>query len=326
MSGAQKGGNMWKYVIKRILWLIVVALGTAFVIFTVLYFVPGDPADIALPSTATYAEKQAFRDSLGLNDPYYIQLGRYLFNTFIKFDLGTSWTYKVPVMTELISRIPRTVLLSCITLVLGAVIGIPLGIHAALHQNKWQDHTLMVIAMIGVSVPEFWLALLLVLLFCLKLNWLPAFGIGTPLHWILPVVAGTFAGLAKNARQMRSSTLETIRSDFISTARAKGLPEKKVIYKHMLPNALVPIINILGAQFGKSIGGTVVLESVFTFPGVGLYLLTSINTRDYPAVRSSVLILALFAAVVMLIVDLIYAFIDPRIKAQYITSGKGAKK
>ncbi|MCC8027932.1 MAG: ABC transporter permease [Clostridium sp.] len=316
---------MWRYVVKRILWLIVVAIGTAFVIFTVLYFVPGDPADIALPLTATYEEKQAFRSSLGLNEPYYVQLGRYLYDTFIRFDFGTSWTYKVSVVQELLNRIPRTVLLSCITLFIGAVIGLPLGIHAALHQNRWQDHTLMALAMVGVSMPEFWLALMLVLLFCLKLNILPAFGIGSPAHWILPVTAGSVAGIAKNARQMRSSTLETIRSDFISTAKAKGLPKNQVIYRHMLPNALIPIINILGAQFGKSIGGTVVLESVFTFPGVGLYLLTSINTRDYPAVRSSVLILALFAAVVMLIVDLVYACIDPRIKAQYAASGKGGK-
>lgn len=316
---------MWKYIVKRILWLIVVAIGTAFVIFTVLYFVPGDPADIALPLTATYEEKQVFRENLGLNDPYYIQLGRYLYDTFIRFDFGTSWTYKVPVVQELLNRIPRTVLLSCITLLIGAAIGLPLGIHAALHQNQWQDHTLMALAMVGVSMPEFWLALMLVLLFCLKLNILPAFGVGSVAHWILPVTAGSVAGIAKNARQMRSSALETIRSDFISTAKAKGLPKRQVIYKHMLPNALIPIINVLGAQFGKSIGGTVVLESVFTFPGVGLYLLTSINTRDYPAVRSSVLILAFFAAVVMLIVDLIYAYIDPRIKAQYAVAGKGGK-
>lgn len=317
---------MWKYIVKRILWLAVVALGTGFVIFTILYFVPGDPADIALPVTATYAEKQEFRESLGLNDPYYVQLGRYLYDTFMKFDLGTSWTYKVPVMQELFSRIPRTILLSCITILIGAAVGIPLGIHAALHQNRWQDHTLMALAMIGVSMPEFWLALMLVLLFCLKLDILPAFGIGSFAHWILPVTAGSVAGIAKNARQMRSSALETIRSDYVSTARAKGMPENRVIYKHMLPNALIPVINILGSQFGKSIGGTVVLESVFTFPGVGLYLLTSINTRDYPSVRSSVLILALFAALIMLVVDLIYAYIDPRIKAQYAVAGKEGKR
>jgi peptide/nickel transport system permease protein len=317
---------MWRYIVKRIFWLIAIAIVTAFVIFTILYFVPGDPADIALSLTATFAEKQEFRNNLGLNDSYYVQLGRYLFNTFIKIDLGISWTYKVPVIQQLFNRIPRTILLSCFTIIIGAIIGIPLGIQAALHQNKFQDHTLMALAMVGVSMPEFWLALMLILFFCLKLNWLPAFGIGSIMNWVLPVTAGSVAGIAKNARQMRSSALETIRLDYISTARAKGLPENKVIYKHMLPNALIPIINILGAQFGKSIGGTVILESVFTFPGVGLYLLTSINTRDYPSVRTSVLILALFAASVMLIVDLVYAYIDPRIKAQYVASGKGSKK
>lgn len=317
---------MWKYILKRVAWLLLVLVGTAFVIFTVMYFVPGDPADIALPASATFEERQAFRNELGLNDSYMVQLGRYLYQTFIKLDFGTSWTYNVPVMQELFSRMPRTFMLSLITIVLGAVIGIPLGIYAALHQNRWQDHTMMVLAMVGVSMPEFWLALMLVILFCLRLQWLPAFGIGSVANWVLPVITGTVAGIAKNARQMRSSTLETVRSDYISTARAKGVPERSVIYKHMLPNALIPIINIIGAQFGKSIGGTVVLESVFTFPGVGLFLLNSINTRDLPAIRSSVLILAFFTAVVMLIVDIIYACIDPRIKAQYVASGKGRRK
>ncbi|MBQ9262595.1 MAG: ABC transporter permease [Clostridia bacterium] len=317
---------MWKYILKRVAWLLLVLVGTAFVIFTVMYFVPGDPADIALPASATFEERQAFRNELGLNDSYMVQLGRYLYKTFIKLDFGTSWTYNVPVMQELFSRMPRTFMLSLITIVLGAVIGIPLGIYAALHQNRWQDHTMMVLAMVGVSMPEFWLALMLVILFCLRLQWLPAFGIGSVANWVLPVITGTVAGIAKNARQMRSSTLETVRSDYISTARAKGVPERSVIYKHMLPNALIPIINIIGAQFGKSIGGTVVLESVFTFPGVGLFLLNSINTRDLPAIRSSVLILAFFTAVVMLIVDIIYACIDPRIKAQYVASGKGRRK
>ena len=317
---------MWKYILKRVAWLLLVLVGTAFVIFTVMYFVPGDPADIALPASATFEERQAFRNELGLNDSYMVQLGRYLYQTFIKLDFGTSWTYNVPVMQELFSRMPRTFMLSLITIVLGAVIGIPLGIYAALHQNHWQDHTMMVLAMVGVSMPEFWLALMLVILFCLRLQWLPAFGIGSVANWVLPVITGTVAGIAKNARQMRSSTLETVRSDYISTARAKGVPERSVIYKHMLPNALIPIINIIGAQFGKSIGGTVVLESVFTFPGVGLFLLNSINTRDLPAIRSSVLILAFFTAVVMLIVDIIYACIDPRIKAQYVASGKGRRK
>lgn len=317
---------MWKYVLKRVLWLLLVLVGTAFVIFTVMYFVPGDPADIALPATATFEERQAFREELGLNAPYMVQLGRYLYQTFIKFDLGTSWSYNVPVMQELFSRMPRTFMLSLITIFLGAAIGIPLGIFAALHQNRWQDHTLMVLAMVGVSMPEFWLALMLVIAFCLKLQWLPAFGIGSVANWVLPVITGTVAGMAKNARQMRSSTLETIRSDYISTARAKGVPEGRVIYRHMLPNALIPIINIIGSQFGKSIGGTVVLESVFTFPGVGLFLLNSINTRDLPSIRSSVLVLAFFTAVVMLVVDIIYAYIDPRIKAQYVASGKGRGK
>lgn len=313
---------MWRYIVKRLLWLIVVAVSTAFVIFTIMYFVPGDPATIALPATATFEEKEAFRDALGLNDSYIVQLGRYLYQTFIRFDFGVSWEYNVPVLEELFARFPRTLLLSLINIILAAVIGIPLGIFSALHQNKWQDHTLMVLSMIGVSLPEFWLALMLILLFTAKLNWLPAFGIGSIACWIMPVISGSFSGIAKNARQTRASTLETIRSDFVTTARAKGLPERAVIYKHMLPNALIPVINILGSQLSRSIGGTVVIESVFSFPGVGQYMLTSINCRDYPAVRSCVLVLSLFSAVITLLVDLVYAYVDPRIKAQYVVSGK----
>ena len=316
---------MWKYVVKRLLWLIVIAVCTGFVIFTIMYFVPGDPATIALPSTATYAEKEAFRNSLGLNDPFIVQLGRYLYQTFIKFDFGISWQYNVPVLQELFARFPRTFALSLISIILAALIGIPLGILSALHQNKWQDHSLMVLSMVGVSLPEFWLAIMLILLFTAKLGWLPAFGIGSIACWIMPVISNSFAGIAKNARQTRASTLETIRSDFVTTARAKGLSEKVVIYKHMLPNALIPIINILGSQLSRSIGGTVVIESVFSFPGVGMYMLSGINNRDYPVVRSCVLILSLFAAVITLLVDLVYAFIDPRIKAQYVVSS-GTKR
>ena len=319
---------MWRYIVQRLLWLIVIVICVAIIIFTIMFFVPGDPAQIALGSTATADELEAWREMNGLNDSYIVQLGRYLSDTFLHFDLGTSYTYKVAVVDEFAVRLPRTLLLGILTILIDALIGIPLGITAAMHQNGAADRILMVVAMIGVSIPDFWLALMLIIVFSLKLGWLPAMGIGGIQYWIMPVISASVAGIAMNARQTRSAVLETKRADFITTARAKGVKENIVIYKHMLPNALIPVINNLGNQFAVVIAGTVVIESVFSFPGIGLYLLTGISARDYPIIRGCVLILAIFASLAILLVDLIYAFIDPRIKAQYANTAakKGKEK
>lgn len=315
---------MWRYVVQRLLWMIAIVACVAVIIFTIMFFVPGDPAAIALGSTATQAEIDNWREINGLNDSYLAQLGRYLSDTFLHFDLGTSYAYKVPVIQEFAKRVPRTLTLGLITILVDALIGIPLGVTAAMHQNRPVDRVLMVIAMIGVSLPDFWLALMLIIVFSLKLGWLPAMGIGGIQYWVMPVISAAVAGIAMNARQTRSAVLETKRADFITTARAKGLREALVIYKHMMPNALIPVINNLGTQFAVVIAGTVVIESVFSFPGIGLYLLSGISARDYPVIRGCVLILAIFASLAVLVVDLIYAFIDPRIKAQYANTA--AKK
>ena len=305
--------------------MIFVLLGTAFVIFTVMYFVPGDPADTLLSADATFEQKEAYRETLGLNDPYFVQLLRYLRDTFIRFDFGTSYTFKVPVLAELLRRIPRTFMLSMFCILLDVGIGLPLGITAAIHQDSLVDRFVMLLAMIGISMPNFWLAILMVVLFSQKLQWLPAYGTGTWKHWVMPILSSGLMGIAANARQSRSAVLETIRADFVTTARAKGLGEQKVIYKHMLPNALIPIVNMLGTRFGNSIAGTVVIETVFTFPGVGTYMMTGINNRDYPIVRSCVLVLAVFSAFSVLLTDIAYAYIDPRIKAQYAGAGRSHK-
>lgn len=315
---------MWRYIAQRLLWMILIVSAVAVIIFTIMYFVPGDPGKIALGSTATQAEIDAWRNMNGLNDPYIVQLGRYLKETFLEFDFGISYSYKVPVLTEFAKRVPRTLTLGLLTIIIDAAIGIPLGVTAAMNQNKPLDRFLMVFAMVGISIPDFWLALMMIILFSLQLDWLPAFGIGGIEYWIMPVIAASIGGIAMNARQTRSAVLETKRADFVTTARAKGLKENIVIYKHMLPNALVPVINNLGAQFAMVIAGTVVIESVFSFPGIGLYLLSGITNRDYPVIRGCVLVLAVFAALAVLVVDLIYAYIDPRIKAQYANAA--AKK
>lgn len=310
---------MWRYIVQRLLWLIVIIVCVAILIFSVLFFVPGDPAVTALGAESSDQERFEWRETYGLNDSYLEQLGRYLYDTFIRFDLGDSYITHQAVAKEFVSRLPRTLGLGLLCLVVNVGLGIPLGIACALNHNKFVDHFLTVLAMIGVCMPAFWLALLMQQLFAVNLQLLPAIGCDTWQAWIMPVVAGSISGVAGNVRQTRSAVLETIRADFITTARAKGVPEQKVIYKHMLPNALIPILSMLGGAFGHVISGTVIIETVFAFPGVGMYMLTGTSNRDYPVVRSTVLILAIFAAVVVLLVDLAYGMVDPRIKAQFIT-------
>lgn len=317
---------MWRYIIQRLLWLIVILVCVAILIFSILFVVPGDPAEIALGSESSQEERFEWRERYGLNDSYLEQLGNYLYQTFIKFDLGDSYTTHQSVAKEFVQRLPRTLGLGMLCLFVNIALGIPLGIACALHRNTFLDHALTVVAMLGMCMPAFWLALLMQQLFAVKLGLLPAFGCSTWQAWIMPVIAGSISGVAGNVRQTRSAVLETIRADFVTTARAKGVPERTVTYKHILPNALIPILSMLGGAFGHVISGTVIIETVFAFPGIGMYMLTGTNNRDYPVVRSCVLILAAFSAVVVLLVDLAYGMVDPRIKAQYMTYGKKAKK
>ena len=315
---------MIRYVIKRILLLIPVVLCVAFVIFTIMYFCPGDPADIILGSNAKEAEVIALRAQLGLDQPYLVQLGRFFYDTFIRFDLGNSWMNGKSVAGELISRFPRTMVFALSAIVIQVVIGIPLGIAAATHHNKLGDHLCMIFALAGVSIPAFWLAQMLMLLFGLKLGWLPVYGITSWKGWILPVFCGSLGVLAQMARQARSSMLEVIRSDYITTAKAKGLPRRKVLYQYALPNGLIPLVQTLGNAFGTSLGGTLIIETVFSIAGIGMYLQSGINQRDYPVIRGSVIVLSIAFSLVMLLVDLAFAFVDPRIKAQY--AGKKRRK
>lgn len=318
---------MAKFIVKRILMTILVVVGAAVVIFTIMYFIPGDPAELLSSANATPADIARKREELGLADPYLIQLGKFLYNTFIKFDLGTSWFRGTSVMSGIVERLPRTLLLGTLTVLLTVIVGIPVGIKAAISRGKLLDRILVTSTMFFISVPEFWLALMLVMLFAYHLGILPAFGISSWKCFIMPIIAGGLSSVSTLARQTRSSVLEVINADFITTARAKGLKENEIIYKHMLPNAMIPIITVVGGQFARCVGGTVVIEKIFSFPGIGLYLSDAITMRDYPIVRGCVVMLAIFTAVLMLVVDLAYGFADPQIKAQYINSNKrkGAK-
>lgn len=311
---------MYKYVLKRLLWMIVIMLGVTFVIFTITYFIPGDPARTMLGSTATDAEVAELRARMGLDQPYLVQLLDY-FAHVIRLDFGTSWKFNVSVSGELVSRLPVTIIVGGLAMLIQVIVGIPLGVFAAVNQSKWQDNLSMAISMVLVSVPDFWIALMMVVLFAVKLGWLPAMGTDSWKCFIMPVLAAGVGGIASNARQTRSSMLEVFRADFIVTARAKGQKENVVIWKHMFPNALMPIITMVVGGLGKIVGGTAVIETIFTIPGCGLYLLDGINNRDYPVIRGATIILALFSAVAVLLMDIVYAYVDPRIKAQY-TSGK----
>jgi peptide/nickel transport system permease protein len=314
-----------KYIIKRILWLIPVLLGVAILIFSIMYFVPGDPVEIIMGSGATAAEKEVVREQLGLNQPYIKRLLDFLGKFFLHFDLGKSYIDGVPVMQSLLQRLPRTLVITMGSTILAIILGIPLGIISAMKHDKPLDSFSVLVALVGVSMPHFWLAMLLILLFALKLHWLPSFGIGSWQSYVLPCIASCFGILANLARQSRSSMLEVIQSDYITTARSKGVSQFGVICFHALPNALIPIVTVIGTRLASGVAGSLILESVFSIPGIGLYMITAINQRDYPAIQGSIVFTSFLFGIIILIVDLIYAAIDPRIKARY-TSGSRRKK
>lgn len=318
---------MVKYIIKRLLWMIPIVLGVTVLVFTLMCFTPGNPAETILGATATQEDLDAKIEELGLNDPYIVRLGNYLMQVYVKHDLGSSWITKVDIMSSIAEKLPRTMILSLVTMLIAFGVGIPLGIVAATHQNQWQDSLSMVFALIGVAIPNFWLALLLIILFSVKLGWLPAMGIDAGIKsYILPALAACMGSLATCARQTRSSMLDVIRSDYITTARSKGVPERAVIFKHALKNALIPIITMAGSTFGHLLGGMIIIETVFSIPGMGNYIIGAVNNRDYPVVQGGTIFLAITFSLCMLLVDLLYAAVDPRIKAQYAGGSKKKPK
>ena len=312
---------MWKYIGKRLLQMIPILIVVAILIFTLMYFVPGDPIQILLGDTATPVQIQETRERLGLDYPYTVRLKNFIVD-LCHLDFGESYITGADVGRELIGRFPNTLILAFFCVAVSLVFGIPIGIHCALRADKLPDRIWLFITMLCSSMPSFWLALMLVLLFSLRLGLLPSNGIGGWEYFVLPIIANSIGSVAGIARQTRSSMLETIRSDFVTTARSKGLNEKAVILKHALPNALIPIITIAGGHFGFMLGGTTVIESVFSLPGIGSFMLAGINNRDYPVVQGGIIYIAFAFAIMMLIVDLVYAFVDPRIKAQYVSGRK----
>ncbi len=307
---------MVKYVIKRLLALIPVVIGVTFLVFMIMQLAPGDAAKLILGESATQEQVEELREEMGLNDPAIIQYGRYMVN-FVQGDLGTSYSTKRPVAEEVFSRFPYTLNLSIVAGVISIILAIPLGILAAVKQNTWFDNISMIVSLIGVSMPIFWLALLLVLCFSLKLGWLPVQGAESWKSYILPAISLGFMNMAAIARTTRSSMLETIRQDYIRTARAKGVSKRQVIMKHAFKNALIPTITVCGIQLGQLLGGSVLTETVFAWPGIGRLLVQSINARDVPMVLGCIIVMTVCFSVVNLLIDLLYGFVDPRIRSMY---------
>lgn len=306
---------MWKYVLKRLLSIIPTLIGATLIVFVIMSFAPGDIADAMLPD-ATEAEKEEYREAMGLNEPLLVQYGDFLIN-LCKGDLGVSYKSGDTVMNELSMRIPYTVQLALAASLITIVIALPLGMIAALKQNSVLDSASMALCLLGVSMPSFWVGIMLILLFSVKLQLLPVSGSGTILHLILPAITQCVAGLAAIARVTRSSMLEVIRQDYIRTARAKGLPESTVITHHAMKNAMLPTVTAAGLQIGALLCGGVISETVFSWPGVGRFLVNSISWRDTPAVLGCVVFFVLAVSIVNMLVDVLYGFIDPRVKAIY---------
>ena len=324
LTKEETGGTlqMYKYIIKRLLMLIPVIIGVTFIVFFILNLTPGDPAVIILGDQATEEQLAMKREELGLNDPLLVRYVNYMFG-LLHGDLGTSYRNSIPVWNQVAERLPNTALLAVCGIFISLLVGIPIGIISAKKQYSLIDNVTMVFALIGVSMPNFWSGLLLTMVFALSLGWLPSQGMGSggfiPVlkSLILPSVTLGMQSTAMVARMTRSSMLEVIRQDYISTARAKGVSERIITFQHMLRNALIPIITAVGLQFGSLLGGAMLVETVFSWPGLGRLMVDSIKSKDIPIVLGCVIIMATMFSLVNLLVDIIYAFVDPRIKSLY---------
>lgn len=317
---------MSKYVLKRILMMIPVLIGVVVIIFTINYFSSISPAVVLCGPNATPEELAAKEAELGIDQPYFVQLGTYFWNIITKGTLGTSYVYRQPVLSMIGLRLPITIKIGFFAAVLSAVIGIPLGILAAVKQNSIFDYISTILSVVLSAMPAFFLCLVLMLFFSVRLKWFPVQGIDSWKGYILPIVATGVMPIAMTTRMTRSSMLEVIRQDYVRTARAKGVPERTIIWKHTLKNALIPIITVVGMNLGLSMTGSVLCETIFNIPGLGLLMNSSISMRDFITTQGCVLICAFIISGMNLITDLCYAFVDPRIKAQYRSTGKRAKR
>ncbi|MFG1905962.1 nickel ABC transporter permease [Kribbella sp. NPDC048928] len=304
---------MGAYVVRRLFFSLFVLWGAVTIIFVVLRLVPGDPAYIMLGPDADQAQVAALRAQLGLDQSLIQQYATYLTNV-VHLDFGESFRLNADSMSLVLQRVPATIQLATAALLLSLLIGLPLGVVAALRAHTWVDRTISVFSLMGQSTPSFWLGIVLILVFARGLKVLPSAGSGSWAHLVLPTITLALPFLAILVRLTRSGLLEVVHEGYVQTARAKGLGEGIVILVHAMRNALIPIVTVVGLQFGALLGGTVIVETVFAWPGVGRLLIDSIGRRDYGVVQASILLVATIFVLINLLVDLVYGFLDPRVR------------
>lgn len=307
---------MSRYVLKRLVMLIPVLIGVTFLVYFIISLSPGDTAAMLAGEDADAATIEALRHELGLDQPVIVQYAKYMLN-LLQGDMGNSYKTGRPVTNMIISCFPNTAKLAFWSILVAVGIALPIGVISATKQYSMFDNVGMVVALIGVATPNFWLGLMMIILFSLNLGWLPSGGNKGWSSYIMPAITLGTGDAALITRMTRSSMLEVIRADYIRTARAKGVPENKVVYQHALRNALIPVVTAIGLQFGSLLGGATLTETVFAWPGIGRSTVDSIKTKDTTQVLGNIVVLTITFSCVNLLVDILYAFIDPRIKAQY---------
>ena len=315
---------MGKYILKRLLWLIPVMIGVITIVFAITVFMPGDPAASLLDKNATAEQIAEVHHRLGLDKPVIVRWANYVKDVFTKFDFGTSYTTMQPVRNEVLAKLPYTLILAVSSTFFAFLLGVPLGILGALKQYTITDAAILFLSVLFVSMPNFWLPMMLITKFAVEMNVLPAFGVSTLSGWVLPIAVCTIGSMAGNIRITRSSMLEVMRQDYIRTARAKGQKEGTIVMRHMLRNAMIPVATSVGAGLGNALGGNMTIEVVFALPGIGNYVVSAINGKNYPGMLGGILVTALMFTLVNLLVDIAYVIIDPRLKSQVL--GKKASK
>ncbi|MFE5321791.1 ABC transporter permease [Paenibacillus sp. NPDC056579] len=304
---------MGKYIINRLIVSIPVIIGSLTLVFLIIHWLPGDPAHMIAGDDAAPERVDYLREQFGLNQPLWQQYGTYLWNS-IRGDFGHSFANSQPVMDRLIAQLPATLSLAAVSTLFAVVIGITLGILSAVYQNRVLDYVVRIISLLGVSMPKFWLGILLILVFAVKFQLLPAIGNGSFKQLILPSFALGVTGAGMLTRMVRNSVLEVVNEQFVTTLRAKGLTERVVLYQHVLRNALLPAISVLGVLVGDMLAGAVVTETVFSRQGLGKLVVDAINQKDIPVIQAAILITGLFTIAVNLLVDISYSYVDPRVR------------
>ena len=305
---------MRKYILHRLWQLIPVIIGVTFIVFTLLYISPGDPVKIMMGESVSQEVLETTREQMGLNDPFLVRYANYLKGIVFDLDLGQSYATKRPVIQEILDCAPNTLKLAVMSMAAAIVGGIVLGVISAVKHNTWMDSGISVLALIGISFPSFWLGLLLVLAFSVKLGWFPSSGFDSWRSMVLPCGVLAVQSVATLTRMTRSSMLDVIRQDYVRTAKAKGLSAPAIVFFHELKNALIPVITMIGMDFGSLLGGAVLTETIFSIQGIGRLMVDSIKRRDYPVVQGSVIFIAIACCLVNLLVDILYMFLDPKLR------------